>query len=436
MNGRTVGGRRGGRSRAVLPSHTASEASGFLARSARCGNLTRKNVVRYIRVLSLVATMATPTSPPADLPEPGSLGETFDVYEVEVTDDGARYYGELEGAREAVEQRLATEFRDRGYRVRLARETGEHVLVATERSTTVEGIPWLNVVLFLATVATTMFAGTQWYGYGLDAGALRLLSAWPFAVAVLSVLAIHEFGHYVASRYHDVEATLPYFIPVPTALGTLGAIIRMKGHIPDREALFDIGVAGPLAGLVATVVVTIIGFTLDPVTVPERLSSGGAQYAIDFHDPLLMQGLEALVVTLGWAVEYGPGESINPVVFAGWAGMFFTFLNLLPVGQLDGGHIVRAIVGQRQETIAAAVPGGLFVLAGLLYFTRDAPPIGFGVWTLWVFWGLLATGLAYAGPARPTRDEPLDPRRTALGVLTFGLGVACFTPVPFEIVAA
>jgi len=116
--------------------------------------------------------------------------------------------------------------------------------------------------------------------------------------------------------------------------------------------------------------------------------------------------------------------------------MFFTFLNLLPVGQLDGGHIVRAIVGQRQETVAAAVPGGLFALAGLLYFTREAPPIGFGVWTLWVFWGLLATGLAYAGPARPTRDEPLDRRRTALGVLTFVFGLLCFTPIPFEIVAA
>jgi len=116
--------------------------------------------------------------------------------------------------------------------------------------------------------------------------------------------------------------------------------------------------------------------------------------------------------------------------------MFFTFLNLLPVGQLDGGHIVRAIVGERQETIAAAVPGALFALAGYLYFTQDAPPIGFGVWTLWVFWGLLATGMAYAGPARPTVDQPLDRRRTALGLLTFGLGLACFTPIPFEIVTA
>ena len=108
----------------------------------------------------------------------------------------------------------------------------------------------------------------------------------------------------------------------------------------------------------------------------------------------------------------------------------------VPVGQLDGGHIVRAIVGQRQETIAAAVPGGLFALAGALYFTQEAPPIGFGVWTLWVFWGLLSTGLAYAGPANPTIDEDLDPTRTALGVVTFLLGLACFTPIPFEIVAA
>jgi membrane-associated protease RseP (regulator of RpoE activity) len=115
--------------------------------------------------------------------------------------------------------------------------------------------------------------------------------------------------------------------------------------------------------------------------------------------------------------------------------MFFTFLNLLPVGQLDGGHIVRSIVGQRQETVAAAVPGALFALAGYLYFTRDPPPVGFGVWGLWVFWGLFATGLAYAGPARPTVDAALDRRRTLLGLFTFLLGLACFTPVPFEISA-
>ncbi|PSQ26318.1 hypothetical protein BRD06_06210 [Halobacteriales archaeon QS_9_67_15] len=369
--------------------------------------------------------MATPTSPPADLPEPGSLGETFDVYEVEVTDDGARYYGELEGAREAVEQRLATEFRDRGYRVRLARETGEHVLVATERSTTVEGIPWLNVVLFLATVATTMFAGTQWYGYGLDAGALRLLSAWPFAVAVLSVLAIHEFGHYVASRYHDVEATLPYFIPVPTALGTLGAIIRMKGHIPDREALFDIGVAGPLAGLVATVVVTAIGVSLPPIDVS---NAGGLAYATQYelgYPPLI----QVVAAALGEPLQYSdPGLAVNPVLVGGWVGAFVTFLNLLPVGQLDGAHVSRAVLGERVELLRYVLPLVLFGLAAALVVFADGQAVG-----IWILWGLLTLVFGRAGTATPLDDSPVDWRRKAVGALTLVLGLLCFTPVPIVV---
>jgi membrane-associated protease RseP (regulator of RpoE activity) len=110
--------------------------------------------------------------------------------------------------------------------------------------------------------------------------------------------------------------------------------------------------------------------------------------------------------------------------------MFITFLNLLPVGQLDGGHIVRALYGERQETIAAAVPAALFGLAGYLYFLQDVTnAVG-----IWVMWGLLAIGLAYAGPATPIRDSPLDTKRTVLGLVTFGLGILCFTPVPFELV--
>jgi membrane-associated protease RseP (regulator of RpoE activity) len=371
--------------------------------------------------------MATPTSPPTDLPEPGSLGETFDVYEVEVTDDGARYYGELEGAREAVEQRLATEFRERGYRVRLARETGEHVLVATERSTTVEGIPWLSVVLLLATVATTMFAGTQWYGYGLDAGVMRLLSAWPFAAAVLSVLAIHEFGHYVASRYHDVEATLPYFIPVPTALGTLGAVIRMKGHIPDREALFDIGVAGPLAGLVATVVVTAIGVSLPPIDVS---NAGGLAYATQYelgYPPLI----QVVAAVLGEPLQYSdPGLAVNPVLVGGWVGAFVTFLNLLPVGQLDGAHVSRAVLGERVEVLRYVLPLVLFGLAAALVVFADGQAVG-----IWILWGLLTLVFGRVGTATPLDDSPVCWQRTAVGALTLVLGLLCFTPVPIVVTA-
>jgi len=368
--------------------------------------------------------MSAPTSPSTDLPDPGSLGESFDVYEVEVTDDGARYYGELDGAREAVEQRLARRFRERGYRVRLARETGEHVLVATERSTAVEGVPWTNVALFVATLATTLFAGAGWYGYGLSAPG-RLLSAWPFAAAVLSVLAVHEFGHYLASRYHDVEASLPYFIPVPTALGTLGAVIRMRGHIPDREALFDIGVAGPLAGLVATVAVTAVGVSLPPIDVS---NAGGLAYAAQYelgYPPLI----QAVAAALGEPLRYGdPGLAANPVLIGGWVGAFVTFLNLLPVGQLDGAHVSRALVGERVEALRYVLPLALFGLAAALLVFADGQAVG-----VWVLWGLLTLLLGRAGTATPLDDAPVDRRRKAVGALALCLGAVCFTPVPIVV---
>jgi membrane-associated protease RseP (regulator of RpoE activity) len=395
-----------------------------------------------------------------DAPSPDELAGVFHVAAVDRRDGTVRYFGEPLVRPDAVVETLRPQFAQSGYSLSLERQPApqspaqsasgppvqptndgfgapqaqQYALVAEPRDS--GGIPWLNVVLLLATIASTLFVGaSSWYYIPVTEAPLRIVEAWPFVVAMLGVLGIHELGHYAAARYHGVDVTLPYFIPFPSLLGTMGAVINIRGRIPSRKALFDIGVAGPLAGLVATVLVTVVGFTLDPIAVPERVQSSG-EYAIDFHNPLLMQAIEAFVTTLGIGSSVGGGEAVHPVVFAGWAGMFFTFLNLLPVGQLDGGHIVRSIVGQRQETIAAAVPGGLFALAGFLYLTQDAPPIGFGVWTLWVFWGLLAAGMAYAGPARPTVDEPLDRRRALLGVVTFGLGLACFTPIPFEIVAA
>jgi membrane-associated protease RseP (regulator of RpoE activity) len=388
-------------------------------------------------------------------PPPEALAGVFQVWSVERVDGAVRYVGDPLVPPDAVVDELRTAFGQRGYDLRLEQSRTEggtvgddrrvpttgsrdaYVLVAEPAAETTGSIPWLNVLLLLATVGSTLYVGaTQWYYIPVAEEPLRLFEAWPFVVAMLGVLGIHELGHYAAARYHGVDVTLPYFIPFPSLLGTMGAVINIRGRIPSRRALFDIGVAGPLAGLVATIVVTVVGLTLDPITIPQAVLESDAGYTIDFHDPLLLQGLDALVTAAGLRTTVGPGESLHPIVFAGWAGMFFTFLNLLPVGQLDGGHIVRAIVGQRQETLAAAVPGGLFALAGFLYLTRDPPPIGFGVWTLWVFWGLLSLGFAYAGPARPTIDDPLDRRRTVLGVGTFVLGLACFTPVPFEIAAA
>ncbi|MWG33686.1 site-2 protease family protein [Halomarina oriensis] len=351
-----------------------------------------------------------------------ALRSVFRVYETHREGDRLLYYGDPIVSPDVLERHVWPLFRDAGYEVTLQVRTGEHVLVAEPRSTGLDGVPWKNVVFALLTVVTTLFAGVEWYGatVSLD-DPLSVLQTWPFAAAVLGVLGIHELGHYVMSRHHDVNATLPYFIPVPTIFGTMGAVIKMKGRIPDRKALFDIGVAGPLAGLAAAIVVTAIGLQLEPV-------AAGPVYGIgELNYPPLIRFIAAST----GADLNPPGARVNPVVVGGWVGMFVTFLNLLPVGQLDGGHLVRAMLGERQETVAAMVPAGLFGLGGYLLLVQE---VELQAITLWFFWGLIAIGLAYAGPATPVLDDELGARRMAVGVLTFVLGLLCFTPVPFTFV--
>ncbi|MFC7133926.1 MULTISPECIES: site-2 protease family protein [Salinibaculum] len=367
-------------------------------------------------------TGESPPSMRGDFPHPSVLGDAFTVYEVEIDDGDIRYYGEPLGDEEEVVRNVAPRFRKRGYRVRMNYETGEYVLVATERSLSVDGIPWTNVVLFLATVVTTLFAGAQWYGIPVAENPISVVYALPFTLSVLGVLAVHELGHYVLSRRHEVEATLPYFIPIPNALGTFGAVIRMKDTIPDRDALFDIGVAGPLAGLAATVVVTAVGVSLPPVEV----GASSIITRIELGYPLLIQGIAAV---LGQPLVYDqPGVIVNPVVIGGWVGCLVTLLNLMPVGQLDGAHVTRAVIGDRIGTVQKLVPAFLFGLAGYLTFFGDGRAAG-----IWVFWGILVLIAARFGSATPVDESPVGSRRRAVAVLTLVLGALCFTPVPIVI---
>jgi membrane-associated protease RseP (regulator of RpoE activity) len=376
------------------------------------------------------------SEPPAEGPPPEALAGLFRVAEITAENGRLRYYGEPLVGGQRLERRLWPVFRDRGYEVRLTSEprqdplTGVEtggsrwVLVATPRSTGIDGVPWNNLLFAALTVLTTLYAGARWYGSVRGFGAflnapLDVLAGWPFSLAVLFVLGVHELGHYALSRYHGVDASLPYFIPLPNVIGTMGAVIRMRGRMPDRRTLFDIGVAGPLAGLVAACAVTVVGLTLEPVAEPA--------IPIAFNHPPLLRAIAALT---GQPLGYEAGTIVNPVVFAGWVGMFVTFLNLIPVGQLDGGHLVRAMVGERHETVGALVPAALFGLAAYLYYVQEA---AFNAVFLWVLWGVFTLGIAYAGPATPIYDDALDAKRTALGIVTFVLGALCFTPVPFEL---
>lgn len=375
-------------------------------------------------------------------PSPESLLPAFQTTDIERTEDGRLiYYGQPRTEVRRLEREVWPLFREHGYEVRLdtVRDTepdpitgveiGEmrRALVAKPRRIR-SGIPWTNIVMFLATVLTTLYAGTIWY-YQPAEGPLDLLAGWPFAAAVLGVLAVHELGHYALSRYHNVDASLPYFIPVPSFIGTFGALISIRGRIPDRKALFDIGVAGPLAGLAAAIVVAVIGLHLDPVQVPLEELQGEELITIELGYPPL---LHFLAWATGQPLTYESPELVaNPVIFGAWVGLFVTFLNLLPVGQLDGGHMIRAMIGERAETVASLVPAALFGLVAYLLTVAD---VSYNAPALWGFWGLVTMALAYVGPATPIFEESVGRPRIAVGLLTFALGILCFTPVPIEII--
>jgi len=365
--------------------------------------------------------------PPDDAPSPSAFQSVFDVYEVRETDGAVLYFGDPTTDQRTLERTVWPVFREHGYDVQLAERTGELVLVAQPHEADTGGVPWKNAALFVATLLSTLFVGAQWY-YVQDPFSAEILRAIPFTVAVMGVLGVHEAGHYVMSKYHDVDASLPYFIPFPSLFGTMGAVIRMRGRMPSRKALFDIGAAGPLAGLVAAVVVSAIGLSLPPVSVPPEVAASSTAVRIEFDCPPL---LEAIAYVIGEPLGYDdPTRSINPVVMGGWIGMFVTFLNLLPVGQLDGGHILRSLLGETAGRLAPVVPTALFGLGAYLWVVEDAGNAA-GIWLLW---GVLASVVTLSGSVEPVDDRPLDRRRMALGVVTFVLGALCFMPLPIQIV--
>jgi membrane-associated protease RseP (regulator of RpoE activity) len=371
--------------------------------------------------------------PSADRPPLDALTSVFDLRETQSDGDRLFFYGESLVPERMLIREVWPEFRAAGYDVQFAqtRPGATDVLVAKPLNPRIDGIPWKNLALFVATVFSTLFVGAYgWYYIPLEtilANPLVMLRAWPFTAAVLGVLSVHELGHYVVGRYHGVDVSLPYLIPFIFPFGTMGAIIRMRGQIPDRKALFDIGVAGPLAGLAATIVVSIIGLLLSPVEVPARVLDGGGQVIVFNNPPLL----DLLAWLLGTPLQYEGRLTVHPVIMGGWIGMFFTVLNLLPVGQLDGGHIARAMLGERQGTLGAFVPLALFGLAAYLYRVRDLSlneSVG-----LWTFWGLFSLFIAFNGPANPIDDSEIGPGRMALGAFTFALGLLCFMLVPIQL---
>ncbi len=282
----------------------------------------------------------------------------------------------------------------------------------------------LNVVLFLATIASTLYVGRS---------SAHWLSGWKFALPFLAILVTHEAGHYLYARRHRVEASLPYFIPFPLSMiGTFGAVIAMRGRIRTRNALFDIGASGPIAGLIVAIPVLAYGLHLSPV---EPIGEHGT----DEGQSLFYWLMKRLV--LG-PIPPGHDVFLHPTAFAGWAGLLMTMLNLVPSGQLDGGHVAYALFGERQQRHSRIVRWSLLAVAlvvvGWLGFRQISAhaPLGdvlsaMGQGMTWAVWSLILWWMSRrAGHEHPpTEESELSPGRRVMAWGLLVMFVALFMPV-------
>ena len=309
----------------------------------------------------------------------------------------------------------------------------------TERSPQDENLPApgpekprfkLALLLLLVTLITTLWAGSLWHfsfmmGKGQSAPDTAGFLVWPdfllgipYAISVLAILLAHELGHYLTCRYYGIRATLPYTIPapIPFPFGTLGAVIRIKSPFRDRRQLFDVGIAGPLAGFVLIVPALIIGLGYSTDFTPR--SPGGTTY--EFGEPLLFRLAAEFFVPAGeeWNIN------LHPIGWAAWFGMLATGMNLLPIGQLDGGHVVYALLGRRgHRTVSYAALGALVALG------------------IWCFFGYLcfAVILVFMGlrhPPTSVQSGPLDRRRILAAVAGLLLLILTFIPTPVRVIDA
>ena len=272
---------------------------------------------------------------------------------------------------------------------------------------------WVNWLLFVLTLATTTWAGAMHQGVNLLRDPAQFTMGLPYAVALLVILGVHELGHYWAARRHGMNVTPPYFIPAPFALGTFGAFIRMRSPSETRRMLFDVAVAGPLAGLVVAIPALLIGLRSSAI-LPASSVSKELAGALP-HTSILFTLLAK------WSLGAVPANAVvqlSPIAFAGWLGLFITGLNLLPIGQLDGGHIARAMFGSRVGSVISNLAMWSLLLLGLF------------VWPGLLTWALIVFFIAGRGTPPLNDITPVTTWRLWLGWFAFVVLVVVLVPMP------
>ncbi len=275
----------------------------------------------------------------------------------------------------------------------------------------------LHALLFGLTVLTTLASGALMAGHDIFSNPLLIGNGASFSIALLAILGCHEFGHYYYAKKHGVNASLPYFIPLPppiTLIGTLGAFIKIRSQIPQRKALLEIGAAGPIAGFIVAIPVLFIGLSQSTIV---DLSQHEGTFILG--DSLMFK-LAVMMIHPGLSPD--ADIMLHPIAFAGWIGLLVTMLNLLPIGQLDGGHIIFALMGESHKKVA----GICFILLIIM---------GIFLAPNWLVWAgiILILMRKIDHPPILHFEDHLDLRSRVIGFFSFLILVLCFVPVPISI---
>jgi hypothetical protein len=347
----------------------------------------------------------------------------FPVYDVRVSYDVVEFFCRIDDTTlEENFERLREDMAGHGFIPMIMYDKGEHIVTVAKKPTVKYRSVSVNLAMLVVTFLTMLLAGVlDWSGYaGVDSGAIftvenLLMGMITFTLPLMAILGVHELAHFLVARRRGVAASLPFFIPSIPPLGTFGAFISLRDPIPNKKTLLEIGVAGPLAGLLVALPLGIIGLILtnsEAKLVPTNVGSEGIM-GISF--PLIYQALELFIPLRGDFL-------LHPTAFAAWVGFLVTALNLLPAGQLDGGHVARALFGAKAKYFSW-VTVAILVGIGMFYYG-------------WLIFALLILFLGARHPPPLNDISPLDLKRKCLGVLTFAVLIIAFVPIPMTAVTA
>ena len=364
--------------------------------------------------------MQTPTTLDVELLK-REVGQRFPFYDMRANTTTVAFFCRID--EETLDEKfdsLRKSLREKGYIPMLRYEKGEHLIYIIKKPRKKERPIWVNIALLIATIITTVLTGSILYMGQSDIWTVpnimdvfafeNLISgAALFAFPLMSILFIHEMGHYFISKKHGISASLPFFMPIPPIvpefnIGTFGAIISSRDPMPNKKALFDVGIAGPLAGFIIAIPVTIIGIATSEIIPVSELTPG----EIVLGNSLLFSFLSDIILN----VPPDTGVNMSLTAFAGWVGLLITSINLLPAGQLDGGHIFRAVFGDKQKYI-----GWLAVF--IMIFTG------------WLFFAFIIIFMMGASHPPPLNDSTkLDNNRKLLFIAALIILLICYIPFP------